>query len=187
MRRNSTTNLVRTSRIARVTTDIFAELHVPWASVSARLATGYRISATITALSQAAAVSFLIFVTSNSVATPFITRIVPFLMAVIALHWFWRVLTAGRVKASWGYYESEKELIVKSGLLSRRLVVVPFGRMQFIEVSAGPIASALGYSSVTLKTASTQTAATIPGIPTAEAHRLRDSLNDRGESHGSGI
>ena len=43
--------------------------------------------------------------------------------------------------------------------------------MQFVDVQAGPIDRAFGIASVTLHTASTETAATIPGLPADEATR----------------
>ena len=44
---------------------------------------------------------------------------------------------ARRVR-SWGYCEREDDLLVRRGLLVSRLSVVPYGRMQFIDVKAGP-------------------------------------------------
>jgi membrane protein YdbS with pleckstrin-like domain len=41
-----------------------------------------------------------------------------------------------RVRA-WSYAEREDDLLVKRGVLFSRLSVVPYGRMQFIDVTAG--------------------------------------------------
>lgn len=99
--------------------------------------------------------------------------------------WLWA--WTARNQASWGYLEAEEELLVRGGVMFRRVVVVPYGRMQFVDVQAGPIATKLGYASVTLHTASTSTAATIPGVPLREAHRLRNKLTELGESHDAGL
>ena len=40
---------------------------------------------------------------------------------------------------AWSYAEREDDLLVKRGVLFSRLSVVPYGRMQFIDVTAGPI------------------------------------------------
>jgi membrane protein YdbS with pleckstrin-like domain len=40
---------------------------------------------------------------------------------------------------SWAYREREEDLIVARGVLVRRISVVPYGRMQFVEVTAGPV------------------------------------------------
>jgi len=97
--------------------------------------------------------------------------------------WSW----AARNTASWGYAEDEDDLLVTGGVMFRRLVAVPYGRMQFVDVQAGPVDRAFGIASVTLHTASTETAATIPGLPADEATRLRNRLTELGESHGAGL
>lgn len=104
-------------------------------------------------------------------------------VAVAVFTWFW----AGRNQRSWGYAEAEDDLLVTSGVMFRRLVAVPYGRMQFVDVSAGPIARRLGIATVTLHTASTETAADIPGVPADEARRLRNRLTELGEAHGAGV
>lgn len=99
--------------------------------------------------------------------------------------WLWR--WAGRNAASWGYVEAADDLLVTGGVLFRRLVAVPYGRMQFVEVAAGPLDRHFGIANVSLHTASTKTAATIPGLPQDEAARLRNRLTELGESHGAGL
>jgi len=66
-------------------------------------------------------------------------------------------------------------------------VGVPYGRLQFVDVTAGPLARAFGFATVTLHPASTSTAAAIPGVPLDEAARLRNRLTELGESHGAGV
>jgi membrane protein YdbS with pleckstrin-like domain len=105
--------------------------------------------------------------------------------ALVVAAWIWR--WSGRNAASWGYLEADDDLVVTGGVLFRRLVAVPYGRMQFVDVQAGPLDQRFGIASVTLHTASTETAATIPGLPAAEAARLRDRLTEMGESHGAGL
>jgi uncharacterized protein len=41
--------------------------------------------------------------------------------------------------SAWGYVEREDDLLVRRGVLFSRLSVVPYGRMQFIDVTAGPL------------------------------------------------
>lgn len=106
-------------------------------------------------------------------------------VALLGAAWIWR--WSGRNARSWGYLEAEDDLVVTGGVLFRRLVAVPYGRMQFVDVQAGPLDQRFGIASVTLHTASTETAATIPGLPTAEAARLRDRLTELGESRGAGL
>lgn len=83
---------------------------------------------------------------------------------------------------SWGYAEFEHHLVLVRGVLSRRVTSVPYGRMQTVEVSSGPIESMFKLASVELQTASAGTSATIHGLEQSEAERLRDVLTDRGET-----
>lgn len=105
---------------------------------------------------------------------------------VLALGLLWIFLERRRVNA-WGYCERSEELLVVRGLLLRRLSVVPYGRMQFIDVTAGPVERIFKVATVQLHTAASATDALIPGLDTAEAERLRDQLARRGESRLSGL
>ena len=67
------------------------------------------------------------------------------------------------------------------------MTVVPYGRMQYVEVSAGPVARAFGIARVQLHTASPGTDAHLAGVPTDEAARLRDRLTTRGEARLAGL
>ena len=53
--------------------------------------------------------------------------------------------------------------------------------------SPGPLERAFGLATVTLKTASAETNASIPGLAPDEATRLRDRLTELGEAHASGL
>jgi hypothetical protein len=93
----------------------------------------------------------------------------------------------GRRYRSWGYAEREDDLLVRRGVMFARLSVVPYGRMQFIDVTAGPLERAFGLATVRLHTAAASTDARIPGLEREEAARLRDSLAELGESQAAGL
>jgi membrane protein YdbS with pleckstrin-like domain len=93
----------------------------------------------------------------------------------------------GRRFRSWGYAEREEDLLVRRGVMFARLSVVPYGRMQFIDVTAGPLERAFGLATVRLHTAAASTDARIPGLEREEAARLRDSLAELGESQAAGL
>lgn len=95
-------------------------------------------------------------------------------------------LTPRRVRAI-GYAEREDDLLIRRGLLVRRVSVVPYGRMQYVDVSVGPLEGALGLATVKLHTAAAATRAEIPGLPAAEAARLREQLSARGEARLAGL
>lgn len=107
--------------------------------------------------------------------------------AVVGLVTTWAALVVPRQVRALGYAEREADLLVRKGVLFRSLVVVPYGRMQFVDVQSGPLARALGIAQVQLHTASPGTDASIPGLPPDEAARLRDRLAALGEARLAGL
>ena len=88
---------------------------------------------------------------------------------------------------AWRYQERHEDLIVARGVMVRRLSVVPYGRMQFVEVTAGPIERLFNLSTVRLHTAAAASDARIPGLERGESARLRDRLTELGESKAAGM
>jgi hypothetical protein len=107
--------------------------------------------------------------------------------AVVTLALIIRLFFLPRSLRSWGYAERADDLLVRHGLLFRRLSIVPYGRMQFVDVTAGPVERALGLATVQLHTAAAATDAKIPGLPPEEAARLRDRLAALGEARAEGL
>jgi uncharacterized protein len=105
------------------------------------------------------------------------------LLALAAL--CWRLID--RNYQAWGYAERDEDLLVVRGWLFRRMVVVPYGRMQFVDVTAGPLQRRFDVATVQLHTAAAASDARIPGLPPAEAHRLRDTLARLGEARSAGL
>ncbi len=96
-------------------------------------------------------------------------------------------LVARRQVLAISYAERAEDLVIRRGILRRKIVVMPYGRMQFIDLQAGPLARKLGYASVQCHSASPLTRANIPGLPVAEATRLRDQLGQRGRARLAGL
>ncbi len=104
-------------------------------------------------------------------------------VAGIVWGWFW----AARSQAAWGFAENAEDLWIRRGVAWKRLVAVPYGRVQYVDVTAGPLQRAYGIATVSLHTASSSTSAVIPGVPADDAVRLRDRLTELGKTRGSGI
>ena len=96
-------------------------------------------------------------------------------------------VVAGRRVRAWGYAERADDLLVRRGVMFRRMSVIPYGRMQYVEVTAGPFERAFGLATVQMHTAAAASDARIPGLPAAEAARLRDQLTSLGEAHAMGL
>jgi len=107
--------------------------------------------------------------------------------AVIGAFGLWLTWLVPRQVRAIGYAERDDDLLIRKGILFRQMVVVPYGRMQFVDVQAGPLDRWGGIASVQLHTASPASDAAIPGLPPAEADRLRDRLAERGEARLAGL
>jgi membrane protein YdbS with pleckstrin-like domain len=138
--------------------------------------------------------------------TVLLVLLVPLILAVVIgvgllLSWLWALAPAvagaalvswvwwlvGRNAGSWGYAERAEDLLVRRGVFFRQLVIVPYGRMQQVDVTAGPLDRRFGVARVQLHTAAATTDAVIPGLVPAEAARLRERLSALGEARSAGL
>jgi membrane protein YdbS with pleckstrin-like domain len=132
--------------------------------------------------------SAIIVVAANLVALQFIHNQIPLLVAGAAIAIaLLRALVVVRSVRAWGYAERDEDLLVRHGLFLRKLSIVPYARMQFVDVTAGPMERMFGLATVTMHTAAAASDARIPGLPSAEAARLRDRLSSLGESRSEGL
>jgi membrane protein YdbS with pleckstrin-like domain len=114
-----------------VTTDPFA---VPgWVRVSPALIRARRISLLLGYLLVLAAVVTLWLLPG----VPRWVAVVVTVAAVVVFAWAWWLI--GRRVRSWGYALRPEDLLVGSGILFRRLVIVPYGRMLFDDAAASAI------------------------------------------------
>ncbi|MEU6864840.1 PH domain-containing protein [Streptomyces sp. NPDC046876] len=107
------------------------------------------------------------------------------LLWLAVLAWGWVLL--GRNWRSWRYAERADDLLISRGVLWQEQTVVPYGRMQLVEVASGPLERRFGLASVQLHTAAAATDAKIPGLAPAEAERLRDRLTELGGARSAGL
>jgi membrane protein YdbS with pleckstrin-like domain len=92
----------------------------------------------------------------------------------------WVVLVPRRRYRSWGYFMTEDELHIQHGLWTRTRTMVPFGRVQHIDVAQGPIERAFGVGTLILHTAGTRSSAVdLPGLEFGEAGRMRDAIRSK--------
>jgi membrane protein YdbS with pleckstrin-like domain len=86
-----------------------------------------------------------------------------------------------------GYRMRDDDLVVRRGIAWLRFVAVPYGRMQLIDVTRGPISRALGLSDLRFVTASASSNVAIPGLPAEAADELRDRLIALAETRRAGL
>ena len=151
-----------------------------WIAVSPKLATARR-------LVVAVVVGVLVLAVALGLAfTPMPwTAGIAVLVGAAVIAWAWWLI--GRQVRATAYSERTDDLVVRSGIMFRRTVVVPYGRMQLVDVTSGPVDRWFGIAAVQLHTAAATTDASIPGLATDEAARLRDHLAALGEARSAGL
>ena len=161
--------------------ELFAPPDDGWQAVSPALATLRRSVLLVSAglLLVAAVVAGILL----SVAGWVWVLVVVLVATMTVLGW----VLVGRNARYWGYAERDEDLYIKHGVMFRRLVVVPYGRMQYVDVQSGPLEQLFKVASVHLHTASPGTSARIPGLSAVEAARLRDRLTTQGEAQAAGL
>jgi membrane protein YdbS with pleckstrin-like domain len=79
------------------------------------------------------------------------------------------------------------DLVFRRGIMYQRQVAVPYGRMQLVDITRGPVSRALGLADLKFVTAAAATAVTLPGLPLEDAERLRDHLVALAETRRAGL
>ena len=151
----------------------------PWSRVSPRLARMRRTMLLGLGIPVVAAIAVPVAPTSSTAA------IVVTVVGAVLLAGGW--LSIGRNLRSWGYAERSDDLVITHGAMFKKLCVVPYGRMQLVDVEAGPIERSFGLVRVKLHTAAATTDASVCGLLPATASALRDRLTQLGEAHASGL
>jgi membrane protein YdbS with pleckstrin-like domain len=91
-----------------------------------------------------------------------------------------------RVRA-FGYALRADDLVFRRGIFFQRQVAVPYGRLQLVDVTRGPLSRLLGLSELKLVTAAASTGVTIPGLSLPVAEELRDRLIAVAETRRAGL
>jgi membrane protein YdbS with pleckstrin-like domain len=91
-----------------------------------------------------------------------------------------------RVRAI-GFQLRDDDLLFRRGLLFQRFVSVPYGRMQLIDITRGPVSRIVGLSDLHFVTAAASSTVAIPGLPIADAEELRDQLVALAETRRAGL
>lgn len=86
-----------------------------------------------------------------------------------------------------GYQLREDDFLFRRGLMMERIVAIPYGRMQLIDIRRGPILRMLGLASLNFVTASVTTNVVLPGLDSDRVSELRDELVRLAESRRSGL
>lgn len=99
----------------------------------------------------------------------------------------WTMIITPRQARAYGYQLRRDDLVFRRGILWQRVVAVPYGRMQLIDITHGPLDRGFGIAQLKLVTAAASTGVVIPGLKQEAAERLRDTLVDVAEERRTGL
>ena len=152
---------------------------VEWRRVSPKYVWVDVISTGVLALMLLAASCLPAFL--SHVALWWILPVVVFVIMVLVI-----ALVPRRVRAI-GFQLRDDDLLFRRGLLFQRFVSVPYGRMQLIDITRGPVSRAVGLSDLHFVTAAASSSVAIPGLPLLDAEELRDQLVALAETRRAGL
>jgi membrane protein YdbS with pleckstrin-like domain len=92
----------------------------------------------------------------------------------------------GLTYRGWRYRLADRALELQHGVLFVQRSVVPYFRVQHVDVSQGPLERALGLARLKVHTASAGTDASLPGVELDRAEEVRRLVLDRAEV-GDGV
>ena len=84
-----------------------------------------------------------------------------------------------KVWEHWSYELGDDALELSHGVLFQEHSVIPWSRVQHVDISHGPLDRRFGLAQLKIHTASAKTDAKLPGIEAAEAEAMRLDILDR--------
>ena len=99
----------------------------------------------------------------------------------------WTMAILPRQVRAIGYQLRRDDLVFRRGILWQRMVAVPYGRMQLVDITHGPLDRGFGIAQLKFVTAAATTGVTIPGLEQTTAETLRDHLVTVAESRRTGL
>jgi uncharacterized protein len=132
---------------------------------------------------------FLVIVLAAATALALVTRTAwPWIPGgVFAVGILWAAAITPRQARAFGYQLRADDLVFRRGILWQRMVAVPYGRMQLVDITHGPLDRAFGIAQLKLVTAAATTGVVIPGLTQGAAEQLRDTLIDVAETRRTGL
>jgi len=113
----------------------------------------------------------------------FVFKFLPLLIVVIAGLVSVLALMQFRVKA---YALREQDIAYRSGLVFRKIVLLPFNRVQHMEVTSGPLQRRFGLASLKFFTAGGASVdLKITGLEAPEAERLRTFILSKSQGNNA--
>lgn len=106
---------------------------------------------------------------------------------VFALLWIWLMWLIPRQVAAISWAELPEELAIRKGRVWRSMVTIPYGRIQYVDLTSGPYKRKKGLADIDVNTASPASSGDLPGLPVEVAEELRVRLSAHGEAQRAGL
>ena len=101
--------------------------------------------------------------------------------------WAWPATLTPRQARAYGEQLRHDVRVFRRGILWQRVVAVPYGRMQLVDITHGPLDRGFGIAQLKLVTAAASTGVVIPGLKQEAAEQLRDTLVEVAETRRTGL
>lgn len=105
----------------------------------------------------------------------------------LALIMLFSIIITPRQARAYGYQLREDDLVFRKGILWQRMVAVPYGRLQLVDITHGPLDRGFNIAQLKLVTAAAATGVSIPGLSQEAAEELRDRLIEVAETRRTGL
>ncbi|MFN3619661.1 PH domain-containing protein [Sphingorhabdus sp.] len=100
-----------------------------------------------------------------------------FVVPVLLLYVFVAFTVPARKYRHWGYHMGADRIRIVRGYMFYRDTIVPFGRIQHIDVDQGPIDRRYGLATLTVHTAGNHNSTVaLPGLAHADALAMREAI-----------
>ena len=149
-----------------------------WRGVSPKLTTVRRVSVTAALIPPTVALGFSAVYLWTWLAAG---------VVLLVVLWLWLQWLIPRQVTAITWAELPEELAIRRGRLWRSMVTIPYGRIQYVDLSSGPYKRAVGLADITVNTASPASSGDIPGLPLEVAEELRVRLAAHSEAQRAGL
>ena len=149
-----------------------------WHPVSPQLAVVRRVTATAVLLP---------LVLASAASAVLLTPWLALPAVALGLVWCWLMWLVPRQVAAISWAELPEELAIRKGRVWRSMVTIPYGRIQYVDLSSGPYKRRKGIADISVNTASPASSGDLPGLPVEVAAELRVRLSAHGEAQRAGL
>lgn len=123
------------------------------------------------------------YVVGVQLRQPWAWAVAAVLVAVILIE----LIILPRQARAIGYMLRADDIVFRKGILWQRMIAVPYGRMQLVDITRGPLERSFGIGKLKMVTAAATTGVEIPGLTEAAAEALRDTLIAVAETRRTGL